>query len=459
MSGITKGLLVIVAIFAIGIGLLVWKTKVATGEGLTRLSKSDMESILKDAPPQALKRLADDPEQKKKALDDIKQLLALASEARREGLDKEPAMKTQLEFIGSQIWATSYDKEKNKDKGPMPPLGFIKQEDVDAYIAAPEFEGRFNEILSSAKEIGLFPKDMEPKEDQLKQLKDQLARIMIYDAQAKADKDLPEEFKKKAELQTSLQQAAMLARTYSEKKLKDKFEVTDDEVKAYIADHAEFDIEKKKVKAEEVLARIKNGEDFIALAKEFTEENAGKETGGELPPFEKDGQMVKEFSDAAFAMEKGQVSDLVKTQFGYHIIKVDDKIKEKGKDGKEVEKVKARHILFADFDTKNPSMGGPPVALADAAKTALQDDKRKKMIDDIIAKNHIEIADDFEIKVPEMPEGAQGMPPGMPGGQQIDPKQLEQLKKQMEAQQKGGAKGAKPMPQSAPQESGKPSDK
>jgi peptidyl-prolyl cis-trans isomerase C len=79
-----------------------------------------------------------------------------------------------------------------------------------------------------------------------------------------------------------------------------------------------------KAKAEEVLAKAKAGEDFAALAKEYSDDPGSKNTGGEYT-FER-GKMVKPFEDTAFAMEPGQISDLVETQFGYHIIKLSEKI-------------------------------------------------------------------------------------------------------------------------------------
>lgn len=79
-------------------------------------------------------------------------------------------------------------------------------------------------------------------------------------------------------------------------------------------------------KAKAALARIKKGDDFAAVAKELTEDPPGKQDGGDLGYFTKD-QMVPEFSEKAFAMDKGQVSDPVKTAFGWHIIKIEDKRK------------------------------------------------------------------------------------------------------------------------------------
>ena len=77
-----------------------------------------------------------------------------------------------------------------------------------------------------------------------------------------------------------------------------------------------------KIKA--VIARLKKGEDFAKVANEVTEDPSGKANGGDLGYFSKD-QMVPEFSDTAFKLENGQISEPVKTQFGWHVIKVEDK--------------------------------------------------------------------------------------------------------------------------------------
>lgn len=77
-------------------------------------------------------------------------------------------------------------------------------------------------------------------------------------------------------------------------------------------------------KAIEILAKIKAGGDFAALAKENSTDTGSKEQGGFLGYFGR-GQMVPEFEKAAFTMIKGQVSEPVKTNFGWHIIKLEDR--------------------------------------------------------------------------------------------------------------------------------------
>jgi peptidyl-prolyl cis-trans isomerase C len=74
--------------------------------------------------------------------------------------------------------------------------------------------------------------------------------------------------------------------------------------------------------ANDLLVRISGGESFAALASEHSECPSGK-NGGDLGFFRR-GQMVKPFEDAAFSANKGQVVGPIKTQFGYHLIKVTD---------------------------------------------------------------------------------------------------------------------------------------
>jgi peptidyl-prolyl cis-trans isomerase C len=87
------------------------------------------------------------------------------------------------------------------------------------------------------------------------------------------------------------------------------------------ADKSEKAAARKKI--EEIQAKLKKGEDFGALAKEFSE-GPSSAKGGDLGWFER-GRMVKPFEEAAFALKPGEVSNVVETPFGYHLIEVTDK--------------------------------------------------------------------------------------------------------------------------------------
>jgi peptidyl-prolyl cis-trans isomerase C len=129
-----------------------------------------------------------------------------------------------------------------------------------------------------------------------------------------------------------------------------KIVITDEESKTFYDSHPELFKQPEQVKASHILikveagadeqkkaeakkkidavqAKLKDGQDFAQLAKEYSEEPSSAD-GGDLGYFRR-GQMVKPFEDAAFAMQPNQVSDIVETQFGYHLIKVYDKNPEK----------------------------------------------------------------------------------------------------------------------------------
>ena len=76
----------------------------------------------------------------------------------------------------------------------------------------------------------------------------------------------------------------------------------------------------KQSEALALLERLKKGESFAKLAQELSIDKGSGKRGGDLGYFGR-GMMVKPFEDAAFKLEKGQMSDPIKTEFGYHIIK------------------------------------------------------------------------------------------------------------------------------------------
>ncbi|MFO1097732.1 MAG: peptidylprolyl isomerase [Xanthobacteraceae bacterium] len=123
-------------------------------------------------------------------------------------------------------------------------------------------------------------------------------------------------------------------------------------------------------KAKAALARIKKGEDFATVAKALTEDPPGKQDGGDLGFFTKD-QMVPEFSEAAFKLDKGQVSEPVKSAFGWHIIKIEDKRKRQAPEFDQVkDQIEAFVIRKSQVDLLNKLRAEAKIERLDKPATA-----------------------------------------------------------------------------------------
>lgn len=109
---------------------------------------------------------------------------------------------------------------------------------------------------------------------------------------------------------------------------------------------AQADVEKAMQTIKAAQADLKAGKTFAEVAAKYTEDPSGTQTGGELGWFGR-GRMVKPFEDAAFALEKGAVSEPVRTQFGFHLISVED-TKAAGYEDFESVKTKIAEIIAQD---------------------------------------------------------------------------------------------------------------
>jgi peptidyl-prolyl cis-trans isomerase C len=176
---------------------------------------------------------------------------------------------------------------------------------------------------------------------------DRIARIkQQFPTEAEFQKELTKRHTTMAQLQDEQRRELLNAKTI-EAEVAPKLAVTDQDLDTFYkgnpdqfkepetvrASHILFGVAKDaapaakaatKTEAEGVLKRVKAGEDFAALAKQYSKDPGSAAVGGDLNFFPK-GQMVPAFDAAAFAMKPGDISDLVETEFGFHIIKLTEK--------------------------------------------------------------------------------------------------------------------------------------
>jgi len=195
------------------------------------------------------------------------------------------------------------------------------------------------EIIYQAAQKAKVKIDEEKLNSQWSKIKSRMDSDAAYKAHIEKMKYSESELKEQISKQ-------MIIQKFLTEKFMDKASVSPEEIKAYYdgnktafnlpeqvqASHILIKVEPgadEKTKAaalktiKEVQEKIKGGGDFAALAKEYSG-CPSKEKGGDLGFFGR-GQMVKPFEDAAFSLEIGKVSDIVTTDFGYHLIKVTGK--------------------------------------------------------------------------------------------------------------------------------------
>jgi foldase protein PrsA len=375
-------------------GLIFWQVK-ARKTGPVELTADDMTLLAEGQSPQARQRLATDEAARKAFALDMRRLFSVAEDAQAHGVDKDPDFKRQLDFQRSQLLAQSYAEEQGENATN------VSDKEVDDFFSQPVNKYKFDQLLEAVKRSN--PTMQEIPEERLKEIKKDVGMVYITEKKA-IEQGLDK--KPAVKLQLMLQHARMLVQKYASDTLAKKIEATEAEIKEYIEKHPQPDTAKEnRSKAEEVLKRIRGGEDFAKLAQEFGSDGT-KDKGGDLG-WMAENRLDPTYVKAANALKPGEISEVVETSFGFHIIKLEGK-KTETVDGKPEAMIHTRHILFRD---PNANPYGPPQTPADKARMAIEKEKGEKLLEEIMNRSHVKVADNYSVKPPEQ-QPMQGLPPG-----------------------------------------------
>jgi parvulin-like peptidyl-prolyl isomerase len=405
LKATTKALIAAAVAVVAAVLLIFWQARHHGGyAALTSLSPEDMSTIAEGLSPMDRLKLSGSPEERKKLATDIKEMLAVAEEAREKGYTDKPEVKRQLDAMRTVVIAQTYVKKqrdaKSEDWRPKP-------EEIEAFNKNPENAKQADQYLEDLKKLDLVPEGQEITDQIREQFRQQWAPMAILAQKGRA---AGVENERATQLQIQFQQAVALDRIY-EAELAKKLEPTDEEINAYFAAHPELDPKVARDKAEDLRKRAAAGEDFDKLAKENSDEPGAKESGGDLGWFGR-GRMVKPFEDAAFALKDNEISQVVESPFGFHVIQVLGRRTGKSeanpmtgeKGGEDEEQIHARHILIKS-GAPNQNPFGQPKSPRDTAKEAIVAEKRKKLVEEIAQRTKISVPEDFTVKAPEVPQG------------------------------------------------------
>lgn len=369
------------------VGLIVWQVRASHAPPIN-LSADDMSLIASDQAPQIRMRLASDDNARRDFAKNVREIFAVAEEARAKGFANRADIKRQLDLMKAFIISQNHAKEQPQAPGATPA-------DIEAFFKEPGQEERLKQFIADARARNPMMAGQEISPEQMNEIRTQLGQVLIGERkgiEAGLDKQ------RKVQLQLMLQQARLLASMYEEEVLVKAAKPSQAEIDAYVKAHPEEQVHARHIliaikspdmpggeglekpaaraKAEEILKRVKAGENFETLARENSDDGS-KQNGGDLGWFGK-GRMVPEFEKAAFELQPGQTSEIVESQFGFHIIK-----------------------------SEGRRTGDP-----ERAAQEVEQEKEKKLIEEIVKRQsgHITIAENFAVQMPPQQQMPQGLP-------------------------------------------------
>jgi len=254
--------------------------------------------------------------------------------------NKQPSGEKVAVVNGVVITRDQYDKELQVHLKRVSRQGRQISNDQMAEVKKKTLEGLIEgEVLYQESRKAGIKVDNQRANDQLAAIKKRFPNDEAF-KKALNDMQLTED-----EVKMQIRRGLAI-RELIDQKVADKIVIKDEETKAYYDGNPQFFQQPEQVKASHILIKVeptadeaaksearkkiaevqqklKDGGDFATLAKEYSQ-GPSSAKGGNLGYFRR-GQMVKPFEDAAFSIKTNEVSDLVETRFGYHIIKVNDK--------------------------------------------------------------------------------------------------------------------------------------
>jgi peptidyl-prolyl cis-trans isomerase C len=357
-----------------------------------KLTAHEMEVLVGEIiPPGQQQQLASDGEQRKKLAQEFKKILSLAQVAEQEGFAQHPDVKSAIDIQTDVVLRDAWEK---KNAGVA-----ITDEEVAAYHQAhPNEWTSFLEVNPQFKPQAQGPQGEGIKKEfgQIKLVAERarkagldnaegtrllvmfsrsraLANAYFTDLQKNADKlvndsDVQNYYNEHPEEFEEVRARHILVSTRPQEAPPGMPAGNDKDKKDADAKPKTLTKEEARKKAQSILDRLRKGEDFAKLAEENSDDAGSKVKGGDLGFFAK-GTMVGPFSDAAFAMKTGEISDLVETEFGFHIIKVEQ------------------------HQTKSMDDPQAKQRITDKVKS----DKVQKRIDDITASSTVEVPEEFAV--------------------------------------------------------------
>jgi parvulin-like peptidyl-prolyl isomerase len=350
-----------------------------------------------------LRQLVSNPSQKQTFVDDVKKTLAVGAAAEAAGYGERPALASQIRFRSDLVIANQY-RQKNPDAkvtddetakfnqaNPQAFDDFIQNNpDFQQQATGPQRE-QLKKAFAEMKVLAGRGRAAGLGSDRVTQIQMMITKYGLLasayesdlrgDEKLVSDADIDSYSKAHADEFSEVHARHILIATGSDTGDKDDEAGADDKKpKPLTKDEA-------RKKAESILERIHKGEDFATLAKENSDDPGSKTSGGDLGYFGR-GRMVAEFEQAAFSLKPGGVSGIVESQFGYHIIKVED----------------TRQLDASDSKVRQQ------------ITDKLKDQAINKRIDQIVKDSKVTVADNFEIpEAPPVSNPHQGqLPPGHP---------------------------------------------